>query len=311
MNKQKGRGNMKIGIQIESELLWYGEEGALKMAAEAGFDAIDYSLHPQTDPYTCLLATGTEEEVFAHYAKLGAYAKRLGLSITQTHAPLAHNYVPEEIEYNRNMLAMQLNSIPATAALGAKYEVVHVVQPPLTRWSEEYQAFGESLNVEFFRKLLPLLRKYDVKVAIENLFGITTLPTDDYDYSLNSRTSEMLRVINLLNDMAGEERFVACVDTGHALVMGQDPAEMIRALGSRVKVLHIDDNDGKHDFHYPPYLGKTNWSDVLAALKEIGFDGSFNFEVYPFYGGHTPDCTFEAMRFLYMLGHRMTMEAGL
>ncbi len=27
--------------------------------------------------------------------------------------------------------------------------------------------------------------------------------------------------------------------------------------------------------------------------------------------GHTPDCTFEAMRFLYMLGHRMTMEAGL
>ena len=25
----------------------------------------------------------------------------------------------------------------------------------------------------------------------------------------------------------------------------------------------------------------------------------------------SPDCTFEAMRFLYMLGHRMTAEAGL
>jgi len=80
-----------------------------------------------------------------------------------------------------------------------------------------------------------MLRKYDVKVAIENLFGITTLPSDDYDYSLNSRTSEMLRVINMLNDMAGEERFVACVDTGHALVMGQDPAKMIRALGNKFR----------------------------------------------------------------------------
>lgn len=105
------------------------------MAAGAGFDAIDYSLHPQTDPYTCLLATGTEDEVFAHYAKLGQYAKRLGLTVTHTHAPLAHSYLPEEAEYNRSMLAMQLSSIPATAALGAKYEVVHMVQPPLERWT--------------------------------------------------------------------------------------------------------------------------------------------------------------------------------
>ena len=50
---------------------------------------------------------------------------------------------------------------------------------------------------------------------------------------------------------------------------------------------------------------------MRCRLKEIRFDGSFGFEVYPFCGGHTPDCTFEAMRFLYMLGHRMTAEAGL
>ena len=50
---------------------------------------------------------------------------------------------------------------------------------------------------------------------------------------------------------------------------------------------------------------------MRCRLKEIRFDGSFNFEVYPFCGGHTPDCTFEAMRFLCMLGHRMTVEAGL
>ena len=50
---------------------------------------------------------------------------------------------------------------------------------------------------------------------------------------------------------------------------------------------------------------------MRCRLKEIHFDGSFGFEVYPFCGAHTPNCTFEAMRFLYMLGHRMTAEAGL
>ena len=302
---------MKIGTQIEMQIRWFGEKGSLAHAAQAGFDTIDLSLHPQTDMYTCPLATAPLDQLVEHYADLRKYAKGLGLTFSQVHTPLAHARREEETEYNEVMYRMQCNSIACCATLGAEYAVIHVQQPPLDYYTEAYQQNGEALNRKFFTSLMPLLRKHNIKVAIENLFGITTLPSDDYDYSLTSRTQEMVRMIDSFNEMAGEERFVACVDTGHALVMGQDPAEMIRTLGSRVRVLHVHDNDGKRDLHLAPYLGKINWDSVLAALKEINYQGSFSFEadgsINPFGALYSP----EAMRFVYMLGHRMTTKAGL
>lgn len=302
---------MKIGVQLERQFSIYGEKGALEVAAQAGFDTVDWSLHPQTDMFTCPLATNSMEVLAEHYRKLGEYAREFGLTVSQIHTPLAHAYRPEETAYNEGMYRMQQNSIACCAALGAKYAVMHVLQPPLEHYTPEYQALGDARNREFFQGLLPLLQKYDVQIAIENLFGITTLPSDDYDYSLTSRTQEMAHVIDMLNDMAGEERFVACVDTGHAILMGQDPAEMIRTLGKRVKVLHIHDNDGKHDQHLTPYMGKLHWDEALAALREIDYQGSFSFEADGFINVFDKLCQPEAMRFLARLGHHMTACAGL
>ena len=52
----------------------------------------------------------------------------------------------------------------------------------------------------------------------------------------------------------------------------------MRALGSRLKVLHVHDNDGVSDRHAIPFSGVTDWEDFAVALKEVGFNGVLSLE---------------------------------
>ena len=53
---------------------------------------------------------------------------------------------------------------------------------------------------------------------------------------------------------------------------------MLTELGARTKILHVQDNDGLTDMHQAPGRGKTDWMQFLKALKEVGYNGTFNFE---------------------------------
>jgi sugar phosphate isomerase/epimerase len=264
-----------------------------------------------TDEALAFMQTASHQQVFDHYAALREYAQGLGLTFSQIHAPLRPAYYADQTEYNENYYQTQERSVVACAALGTPLAVFHMLQPPLERYSEKYQREGEALNVEFFGRMMPLLEKYGVQVCIENLFGITTLPSDDYDYSLNSRTQDVKHIIDSYNALFGKDRFVACVDTGHAFVMGQDPAQMIRTLGSRVRALHVADNNGRQDQHNAPGQGGINWNDLLSALKEVGYQGSFSFEADGFALAFGKEGSADALEFLCKLGRRMTRQAGL
>lgn len=302
---------MKIGVQIEREMIWHGERGALDLAAASGFDTIDFSLVPLTKEEEKYLQTASHQQVFDRYAALREYANSVGLTVSQTHMPFHLVYHADQTEYNENFCRMQENCIVACEALGTPYAIFHMLQPPLERYCEKYQREGEKLNIEFFGRLMPLLEKHKVQVCIENIAGVSVLPEVGLEFTLCTEASTMLRVIDSFNDIFGKDRFVACVDTGHAFMMGVDPADLIRQLGHRVRSLHVADNNGKADQHLAPYQGKINWPDVMAALKEIHYQGSFSFESDGFslaFGkGGNPD----ALRFLYKLGHRMANTAGL
>jgi len=77
-----------------------------------------------------------------------------------------------------------------------------------------------------------------------------------------------------------------CLDTGHSLLSGQDPAQMIRDLGPLLQETHFNDNCGvvtpeapdKSDFHRPPGIGKIDWLAVMDALEEIDYPHPVVFE---------------------------------
>ena len=79
---------------------------------------------------------------------------------------------------------------------------------------------------------------------------------------------------------AGSEGLAICLDTGHLNLIDGSPGAFIREAGALLKALHIADNQGKTDQHLIPYgCGTVPWHEVGPALREIGYDGLFNFEV--------------------------------
>ena len=81
-------------------------------------------------------------------------------------------------------------------------------------------------------------------------------------------------------DAVNDDFFVACLDIGHAEMKGMNTTspEMIRALGTRLKALHIHDNDKLHDSHQIPFSMNIDFVAVVKALKEINYNGYFTLE---------------------------------
>ena len=56
-------------------------------------------------------------------------------------------------------------------------------------------------------------------------------------------------------------------------------SESLKLIGSRLKMVHLNDNWAEDDIHLAPFLGNVDWQDVVRGLKDIGYSGSLNLEV--------------------------------
>ena len=95
--------------------------------------------------------------------------------------------------------------------------------------------------------------------------------------------------IDRMNDRYHAEVLGFCFDTGHANLVGIDFESFITALGHRLKVLHIHDNDGRSDLHQIPFTftrtrenkPSTDWQGFVRGLRNIHFDKVLSFETAP------------------------------
>ena len=70
-----------------------------------------------------------------------------------------------------------------------------------------------------------------------------------------------------------------CLDTGHAVVNGLNPASEARAAGDRLIATHLQDTDGIDDRHWVPGAGRINWDELVSTLHEIDYTGNWTFEL--------------------------------
>lgn len=282
----------------------FGTEKAFRMIKKAGFDALDYNIDDWCGNLEQLQACTSfgmsEDEVRAHYTGIYEIARREGLEIGQTHAIFG---VPAFRDYYDLFFAQTVNAIIATNAMHCRHTVIHPVAIP-GRIGDELKDECHELNLKFFRVLLPYLQKYDVKIAVEPMWdrvdGIIR-PT------ICSRPEEILEFI----DEMGSEHFCACPDLGHFALTGEQtgdtPAGALRKLGKAVEIIHAHEVENNEDRHTKPYTyGTMDWSDIMAALREIGYQGNLNFEVGGNYFGKYPDSLVpEALRHLAEIGKDM------
>jgi len=265
-------------------------EETVELLAEAGFDAIDFSFFNEEFYNEATNSVEFKER----FLRLRALAEEKGLCFNQAHAPFptgSKDKVEEE-----KIFCDVVRSMRNASYLGVETIVVH----PRTHLRYSENNVPEELfkqNMEFYRRLEPYCEKYQIKVAVENMWG--KYVGRKITHHVCSRPDEFIRYVDTLDS----EWFVACLDIGHACLVCEEPAEMIRKLGSsRLKALHVHDVDGLSDQHTLPYQGIIDWEKVMRALKEIGYEGDFTYEAGGFLAGMPKELIASATRHMEVTG---------
>ncbi len=72
------------------------------------------------------------------------------------------------------------------------------------------------------------------------------------------------------------------LDIGHTLLSKERPWEIVAAGGKRIGYVHLDDNDGKSDRHWPLLDGRLTHDDLartFGALRQAGYEGTLGMEL--------------------------------
>ena len=225
---------------------------------ERGFDAADYSLN----------WLKFSDDAWRQYIERAIVdSNEIGMKIALCHLPfnsaicLDPSLLPE---FNDSVH----KAIDAAAMLGVDYAVVH--PNTKTKLISEYNE--KEVRESVLTHLFPFVEhanRVGVKVVVENMRFVPQ-PTPAHRYG---QTAEELC------DIADTLGIGICWDFGHANINGDVQSQEIQKLGSRLKVLHVNDNLCHGDDHMPPFFGNVDWKDAMHGLALIGFDGYLNYEI--------------------------------
>ena len=250
---------MKISTEIDSIAMHIGEEKAVELVAKTGFDAWDFSMFEMCNNKNGVLVPTSHPTAQSNYLAFARRLKQIGLDngiiCNQGHAPFPSS--PKSKDWLKR-------AIECLAEAGGEICIIH----PMNNGTPQE-------NAEMYFELLPFAKEHNVKIATENMFNWSNL--------LNHAKFAACATPKSFNDhldAVNDDHFVACLDIGHAEMKGSktNAPEMIRALGKRLKALHIHDNDKLHDSHQIPFSMNVDFVAVVDALKEIRYDGYFTLE---------------------------------
>jgi sugar phosphate isomerase/epimerase len=266
---------MKTSTEIGSIEALVGQEKAVELVAKAGFDAFDFSLFPlgNKDAIHPLNSAGA----YAHARKLKQIAMDNGIVCNQSHAPFP---VRDPYIYSKLKASIEL-----TAEAGGNICIIH---PDNHKNAEQ--------NAEMYNELLPFAKQCGVKIATENMFN-TNKETGRADFAACATAEDFNAHLDAVND----DFLVACLDLGHAEIMGEGTSapQMIYALGSRLKALHIHDNDHIRDRHQIPFSMQMDFEAIAKALKDINYDGYLTLEAIYFLKDFTSENALDGVKKLF------------
>lgn len=285
-----------MSISIENFMVRQkmGEKQALKAIKDAGFDCVDYSFY-WSEEYHVL------DDNYVEYAKdLRKYMDEIGLVCNQTHATF--DFQPHmEMSMSCKEYRDTVRSIEASGILGAKCVVVHALKNAHCD-DEEYL----EINRKFYKSLEEVAKKSGVKIGVENLFY--------YDKKCECHRGSFgnPKMLSAFVKEMGTDNFCACIDLGHASLVGYEPRDFIDGMDKGlIEALHVQDNDYHGDRHVPPYHGKFDWEKIAESLKNYGYKGEINFEVFWYLSNYPKELLPSALKHVENIGRYLEKKIGL
>lgn len=191
--------------------------------------------------------------------------KETGLAFSQLHACWDMEEERKGNNFER-LFEFDSKAIYGAYLLDCPVVVIHPIS--IAGWwpiDDIFKMYKE--NVIYFKRLAEIAKKYNVKIAIENL-----------PFTYAKEISSVSSIYNLIKEVDSE--YVGmCLDTGHLNVFKENPYEAIMLIKDKLLALHVHDNNAQSDNHSFPYQGNFNWDLFIKGLKDINFDKVLSFEV--------------------------------
>lgn len=270
---------MKVTVQTAGTVWQKDVEDGYRRIAKAGFEGVDFNMDVDMNKIKnaaelkdVSIFERSGAELVEYYKPHLDAMKKYGLAMTQAHAPFPP-YVAGRRDVLDYMISVYKNVIDFCEMVGCPYLVMHGVKH-FTSDIEDY-ALSQELDAYLYESLIDTLKDKKIVICLENI------PTPINGKNMESICCNPILAaeqIDRLNEKAGREAFGFCLDTGHMLLVGKRFETFVPIIGNRLKVLHINDNDGILDRHLAPFAGLVNWKDFITAMRNVGYKGDLSFE---------------------------------
>ena len=283
---------MKVSTEFNSAAKIIGAENAIELLAKSGFDAWDFSMQSMCkyDGKTQRILATDHPLSGASYLQFARKLKQIGLDngiiCNQSHAPVQtscpgiHDFLKRAIE--------------CTAEVGGDICVIH---PAADKTAAE--------NAEMYLKLLPFAKDCGVKIATENMYN-WDVKKNEAAFAACSTLESFLDHLQTVDD----PNFIACLDIGHAVMMGKEmnAVRMIKGINAKLQALHIHDNDLRLDHHQAPFSMAINYDPIIRVLKDINYSGYFTLEAYNFLNDYTKETISMGTKLLHRSVRRLAEQ---
>lgn len=225
-------------------------EDVFRGLKETGFDGIEF----------CLNEKMSDEQI----AEINRCSEKYGVSVLSlVPFKLWDIHLTSENEETRKQ-AMEVVKETILTAKALHADAILVV-PGVVTPEVSYAKAIENCRASL-KELLPFIEEHKVYVCLENVWN--KFLTSAYD-------------MRDFIDSIGSEYVKAYFDAGNVLVNGY-PEYWIEILGDRIKRLHIKDfqcSVGNLSGFVDLFEGDMDWSRLMKALRNVGYDGYMTVEV--------------------------------
>jgi hexulose-6-phosphate isomerase len=233
-------------------------------AREAGYDGVQ--------PYLETAGFFSLESDAKTLAAIAAAARESGITLTSLEiAPFSFSFTTDDEAERERSIGHVTRCLEIAGEVGAAGVLVIPgwvglpwdASAPKVRYDVAYERTKAALET-----LAPAAERTGVSILLENIWNRFLLSP--------------LEMRDLL-DAIGSPQVRTIFDVGNVILFGY-PEQWIRILGDRIQEVHLKDyraSVGTIDGFVDLLSGDVNWTEVMAALRETGYDGFLTAEVFP------------------------------
>lgn len=147
------------------------------------------------------------------------------------------------------------------------------------------------INKEYYLSYAEMAERLGLTVLIGNS---SICLNGKYMRGFGSDGYELSRFVEELNKCCGSDVFKIYVDVGNLNLCGQDMQSFICELGSLVKLVYLQDNDGKNAVSMLPFTAvshgtsTTNWLSLIRGLRNIDYLGDIVLDIHDTLAAFSP-----------------------